>query len=894
MSSSDVRGAVPIRGRTEADDPVLLSKVTVPDVPGWAVARPRIEKLIAEGARGSLTVVTGPPGAGKTMAIASWACGETSPSTLAWVTLDDYDNKPRVFWSYVVAALRRAGISAPRVLPGPTREAVERAFLVRLAAALAAQDPPVVLVLDDFHLVTDPAILTGLDYVQRNARPGLHLVVSSRVDPLLPLHRYRLTGELAEVRADDLAFSVPEVGLILTHHGISLPVASIEGLTERTEGWVAGIRLAALSLQGHPDPEKFVKELEAEDSAVTGYLVDEVVNAQPPPVRDMLISTSILDSVNADLANELTGDPTAAYVLPELARANAFVRPLGQGWYRYHSLLAAVLRLKLQLEHGERLPELYRHAARWHQRRGQLSEAARYAAESGSWPLAAEIVVDEFAVGQLLDPRGDQSLAETFGRITRDGEWRGPQPWLVTAAAGLSGAVHEVSGIAALAVAESTLDRLPPDDEIPARLAAALVRLALSRRTGDFEAATAATGRADSVAARLPMETHLRHPELGVQLLLARGTMKLWAGRFDAAAADFQEGIAARVPQAGYERADCLGFLALAEALQGQLSHAAGHVDEAVEVMRSVSESVTEQLTSAVSVALAAVHLERGDLPEAHAQLKRAEAALRLCPDRLVCALACLITAHCRLAEGRAAAAFEMIRRARQDWSPPGWLEQRLIILESRAHVLAGDVPAAVAAARSADPRSVPEAAAALAHAWLASGDCPAARTALDDVSEDPGLPGWLVDARLSYAIGDSRRGRRSLEQALLLARPERLKLPFVIEQAWMRQVLRRDPALAQAYREMLEPVPAAAVAVPAQRRPESASQQPALVVEQLSNREREVLTLLSGMLSTAEIASEMYLSVNTIKTHLRSIYRKLSATHRGEAVRRARQLQLI
>jgi len=295
-----------------------------------------------------------------------------------------------------------------------------------------------------------------------------------------------------------------------------------------------------------------------------------------------------------------------------------------------------------------------------------------------------------------------------------------------------------------------------------------------------------------------------------------------------------------------------------------------------------------------VSVALAAVHLERGDLPDAHAQLKRAEAALRICPDRLVCALACLITAHCRLAEGRAAAAFEMIRRARQDWSPPGWLELRLIILESRARVLAGDIPAAVAAARSADPRSVPEAAAALAHAWLASGDCPAARTALDAVSEDPGLPGWLADARLSYAIGDNRRGRRSLEQALLLARPERLKLPFVMEQAWMRQVLRRDPALAQAYREVLEPVSVAARAVPAQRRPESASRQPALIVEQLSNREREVLTLLSGMLSTAEIASEMYLSVNTIKTHLRSIYRKLSATHRGEAVRRARQLQLI
>ena len=181
--------------------------------------------------------------------------------------------------------------------------------------------------------------------------------------------------------------------------------AAIEGLNGRTEGWAAGIRLAALSLHGHPDPEQFVKELEAEDSAITGYLVDEVLNAQPPSVRDMLLRTSILDCVNADLASELTGDPEAAHVLPDLARANAFVRPIGHGWYRYHSLFAAVLRLKLRIEHSGRLPGLYERAARWYQRNGLLNEAVRYAAESGDWPLAAGIVLDEFAVGQLIDPR---------------------------------------------------------------------------------------------------------------------------------------------------------------------------------------------------------------------------------------------------------------------------------------------------------------------------------------------------------------------------------------------------------------------------------------------------------------------------------------------------------
>jgi LuxR family transcriptional regulator, maltose regulon positive regulatory protein len=900
MSSTDPREAARLRARADTDDPVLLSKVTVPEVPGWAVTRPRIEKLIAKGARGSLTSVTGPPGAGKTMAIASWAAASTYPCTLAWVTLDDYDNKPRVFWSYVVAALRRAGLTVPRVQLGPTREAVEHAFLVRLASTLAMQDPPVVLVLDDLHLLSDPATLSGLDYVQRNAHPGLRLVVASRVDPLLPLHRYRLSGELAEIRADDLAFNVEESGLLLAHHGIALSEAAIEGLNGRTEGWVAGIRLAALSLHGHPDPEQFVKELEAEDSAITGYLVDEVLNAQSPSVRDMLLRTSILDCVNADLACELTGDPEAAHVLPDLARANAFVRPIGHGWYRYHALLAAVLRLKLRIEHSGRLPGLYERAARWYQRNGLLNEAVRYAAESGDWPLAAGIVVDEFAVGQLIDPWSNHPLTEVFQRMPRDDGWTQPQPWLILAALGLTAPVHEASGTAALAAAHAILDRLPADAEIPARLAACLIRLALARRTGDLEAAMAAAGQAEVLAQQLPEEVFARHPQLAAQLMAGRGTVELWAGRLERAA-DFEADLASCAPETAYERADGLGYLALIEAVQGQLSRAAEHADEVTEALRGVSESVTEHITSAVSVALASVHVQRGDLQEAHTQLKRAEAALRICPDKLVSALACLVAAQRRLAEGRAAPAAEMISRARQDWSPPGWLELRLTILESRAHVLAGDVPAAVAAARRADPRSVPEAAAALAQAWLASGDYQAARhalaTAAESRSETPegiGLAGWLVDAQRSYGAGDTGRGRRSLERALLLARPERMKLPFIMEQAWMRPVLRRDPELAQAAREILEPAAASVATVSGQRRQPPEGEQAPLVVEPLSEREREVLTLLSGMLSTAEIAAEMYLSVNTVKTHLRSIYRKLSAAHRGEAVRRARQLELI
>lgn len=897
MSHGDTRGAGQIRGRAEAGNPVLESKVSVPKVPGWAVARPQIEKLIADGARGPLTTVTGPPGAGKTVAIASWAAASASAGALAWVTLDGYDNTPRAFWSYVVAALRRAGLTAPGAVPGSGRGAIDRVFLVQLALALATQDPPVALVLDDLHLLTDPATLAGLEYVRKNAHPGLRLVVASRADPLLPLHRYRLAGELTEIRASDLAFSAEESGLLMAHHGIALPEAAVADLTARTEGWVAGIRLAALSLREHPDPEQFVKELDAEDTAITGYLISEVLNAQPRPVRDVLLRTSILDCVNAELARELADDPQAAGILPDLARANTFVRPVGHGWYRYHSLLAAVLRLKLRMEHRGLVPVLYERAARWYQRNGLLAEAVRCAAESGDWPLAADMAIDEFALGQFFEPYGIRPLADMFAPMPRDAGWTTPQPWLIMAAAGLYGPAAGES-ISALATAESMLRQLPADEEIPARLAAALIRLLLSRRTGDLAAAAAAAGQAESLAGQLGERVHVRQPGLRARLLAGRGMVALWAGRFDAAIADFTEGAAAaRAPEAAYERAECLEFLAMAETLRGRLSRGAEQAEKAREAMRSAGEPTAERAGPAADVALASVFLQRGDIARAHLQLKGAEAALRMRPDKLVSTLACEVAAQRWLAEGRAERARAMVSQARQGWSPPGWLEQRLTVLESRADALAGDIPAAVAAARRAEARSAPDAAAALAHAWLAAGDHQAARHALGPV---PGtgpaqisLPVWLADARLSYATGDSARGRRSLECALRLARPERLRLAFLMEQAWIRREIHRDPDLARIFRTP-EPGAAAMVLLP-RPAPESAQgPEAARATEPLSDRELQVLTHLSEMLSTAEIAAEMYLSVNTVKTHLRSIYRKLAAAHRGEAVRRARQLRLI
>src|SRR5947209_2127735 len=279
------------RGRRAAasgGDPILVSKITPPSVPGWAVPRPRITKLIAEGTRWCpLTVVTGPPGAGKTLALALWAAAEPGP--VAWVGLDEFDNRPGMFWSYVVAALRQAAVDLPKTLrAAPRVRAADDGFLLRLTAALAAQDTPVTLVLDDLHLLTDPGGLKELEFVLRNVGPGLRLLVASRMDPLLPLHRYRLAGQLTEIRASDLAFSFDEAGLLLGEHAGLLTADALESLNRRAEGWAACLRLAAISLSTYPDPDLFVKELIAEGSALTCYLVDEVLNVQPPEVREVL------------------------------------------------------------------------------------------------------------------------------------------------------------------------------------------------------------------------------------------------------------------------------------------------------------------------------------------------------------------------------------------------------------------------------------------------------------------------------------------------------------------------------------------------------------------------------------------------------------------------------
>ena len=772
-------------------------------------------------------------------------------------------------------------------------------FLLQLASVLATQNPPVSLVVDDLHVLAKLTVLTELDFVLRNARPGLRMVVSSRTDPLLPLHRYRLAGELTEVRASDLAFSTAEAGLLLAQHGSALSAESVKCLARRTEGWAAGLRLAAISLDTHPDPDRFVKEPITEDSALTGYLVEEALKDASPELREVLLSTSILEHVNAEAASELTGSKQAGAILSAAARANAFVQPIGRGWYRYHALFAEVLRLKLSREYPGRIAALHRRAAGWYQRNGMLTAAVQHAAHVGDWQLAASMVIDAMAICEVIEPRSRPSLAGEFQRMPRGEAWPGPQPYLVAAAVELAAGRYDSSAVA-LNAGKGMLASRPTDEEAACRLAAAVIRVTTSRRTGDLGAAAAAVSDAEALVSRMPEDKLAQHPEVKARVLADRGAVELWPGHLDEAARFLDAGVtAANGPGGEYERAACLGHLALVEALRGQLCRAVKLAGQAAAASAAEEQRPRpQQQGPAALAALAWVHLERDELRESGRLLKQLDAALSVSPDKLIGAVACLVAACGGLAEGHGGGAARMVARARSGWSVPAWLDRQLSLVESRVYVAAGDTSAAATAAERAGGESSPEAAATLAHAWLAAGDGKNARLVLASAlaarrgePERVHVQACLADARLSFYSGESALGRRSLVRALRLAEREQLRLPFVLERGWIRPVLRRDPELAGIYRRLFQ-------SAPRHDQPQGGSslstEATVLVVEPLTERELEVLRHASSVLNTAEIASEMYISVNTVKAHLRSIYRKLAATHRGEAVRRAWQLELI
>ena len=396
---------------------LLDAKLAPPRPPPGFVVRPRVSGMFEAAAACPLTVVSAGPGWGKTLAAAAWAASGPTAGKLAWVSLDEGDSDPRLFWSYVLAALRLSGAVPPEndlgeLVPGP---AVDEEMIRRILYGISQLPEPVVLVLDDFHNIHDADVLSGVATLLRYELPQRRLVLITRMDPVLSLHKLRLSGELTEIRAADLAFSPAEATAMLDQLGVSVDAVRLAQLLGHTEGWAAGLRLAALTLQVDPSGSQLA-EYAADDSVVADYLADQVFLAQPPPLGDFLLRTSILERVSGELADAVSGgEPGGHQYLERLARANAFVVGLrGVGhWYRYHPMLRGMLQHRLSTEQSVTVPLLHRRAALWFAAHDHPVEATRHAVSAGDWALLSELLVtrvvarlvsvERQALGRVLD-----------------------------------------------------------------------------------------------------------------------------------------------------------------------------------------------------------------------------------------------------------------------------------------------------------------------------------------------------------------------------------------------------------------------------------------------------------------------------------------------------------
>jgi len=362
------------------------------------VPRARLLARLAEGMGRGLTVVCTPAGFGKTTLLGDWARRSRRPA--AWLSLDAGDNDPARFWRYVAAALERVrpGTGAPvaALLQGPEQPPLEAVAVAVINELMSVPgEGEVVLVLDDYHLIEAPPVHDSVAFLLDRLPPGLRLVVASRADPPLPLARLRARGQLAELRAADLRFTLEETAVFLRETtGLELPAASVAALQDRTEGWAAGVQLAALSLRGHADPAGFVESFAGSHRYVLDYLTEEVLARQPEPLVRFLLETSVLDRLNGPLCDAVTGRTDSQALLEALERANLFLVPLDEErrWWRYHHLFADLLRVRLAHERPERAPELHHAAAAWHEQHGFADEAVRHALAAGEVAWAARLV----------------------------------------------------------------------------------------------------------------------------------------------------------------------------------------------------------------------------------------------------------------------------------------------------------------------------------------------------------------------------------------------------------------------------------------------------------------------------------------------------------------------
>ncbi|MGV9993368.1 LuxR C-terminal-related transcriptional regulator [Streptomyces sp. NPDC003374] len=896
--SGDPKPGSTAEGVDPLGDPFLRTRFAVPVRPATFLRRQRLLDHLDQALDTPLTMVNGGAGAGKTLLAADWADRQAPP--VAWLTCDTTDQAPGVFWAYLLEALRAGGVREAGEIGSPADAgAVDHALLARLAAELNGRERPVTVVLDEYDRVTAPEIAEQLGFVLQHAGRGLRLVLVTRSEPLLPLHRYRADGTLTEIRDAELAFTPEEATTLLELHGLRLGEAAARALVERTRGWAAGLRLCALAARESSDPETYLKEFEAGQSTIADFLLAEVLRRQPAETQDLLLRVSVLDRFCPDLANALAGRRDAEPILTGLHRANAFVEHLGHSWYRLHPLFAEILGAHLRVRCPGLETELHRRAAEWLRHAGPLPETLAHGAAAGDWEFTARALVDDLAIGQFFTGLRSGNLDGLFARMTPD--VAGPEADLVRAARELSGRDLDRARFH-LEHARRELDgpgtgREPDGRNAPgtaaARLSCALLDVLTARLTGSPGLAEHAAERARRLRHDLPPALLDQHPELAALLQTHLGSARLWAGRFDDARAALR---AVAEPSGGaataLPREDSLSQLALIDQLTGRPARAERGARAALADAErfGLSEETGSGLAHLV---LAAVAVERDELDQAQALLDLATAGRPGPPDPVTAACLLMARARLQLARGRVRAALETAGTAVPAAVASPWAEDHTALIASAAHLAEGRPETAVKVVQEAAGRDTGCAVAA-ARAQLAAGNREAALELLEslDAGEHAGpavtVRALLVRAEAADRAGDHATAHRLASRALLEARRDRLRRPFLEAGPWLRRLLRADTPREPGRDWPFGHTAAGPGAALHAERPA------APVVEELSGRERDVLRRLAQMMSTEEIAADLFVSVNTVKTHLKSVYRKLGVNRRNEAVRRARELELL
>jgi len=847
-----------------------------------------------------VTIISAPPGSGKTSLLRAWTDRSSKPRRVAFVSVDRDQQDPQRFWRGVLDAIRSSAGSIETEAHPPLPAALEADQLVdRIVSDVAEQDEPVVLIIDDLHELTSADALTQLERFLAILPTSAHVVLSSRRDPPIRLHQLRLAGAVAEIRASDLRFTVIEARELFAGSGISLSDGAVSALYERTEGWAAGLRLAVISLGGHADPERFVAEFSGTERAIGEYLMAEMLGRQPSEVQSMLLRTSIVDRLNGELADLLAGRLGSEQMLLELQDANAFVVSLDaqRTWFRYHQLLADFLRLELRRRSADQVPDLHRKAGAWFADHGEVVEAIRHTLAAGDWPDAARLLADHLFSLTLDGQEG--AIAVLLRSFPAGVAAENPELALAHAATQLAqGRLDDAS--AQLVVAESHVASAPPARRRRLAVANASLRLALARRSGQFAEVVEQVKELDTSTADGSSDLIGLGTELRAVALMNLGIVETWSGRRDDAERHLSEGAAlAQTIGRPYLEVACRAHLGFSSKLVS-VATARERGRQAVALAERHGLEDRPVLAPALG-AVGSLAIWMGEFDEAERWLRRAWEVAEAHVDPAVAVLLRVAMGMLHAGRGQHQAALDEFAAASQAQS-----------LLTGVHALAPRITAWLAATQarlgmpdeartslsgfSAGPEQMGAVCNARAVICMADGDPAAALDVLREVRDitRPADPAFtVVEAHVlaglaHLALGDRNAAAAAAEAALAAAEPDRLIFPFAMYNAG--ELLDALPRHQTAHSALLADVVDLLRGAAPQRINAGALPQP----EELSPSELRVLRHLPTNLTRPEIARALYVSINTVNTHMRNVYSKLGAHDRSSAVQRARELGLL